>query len=124
MGDVRVRRLTTWARCKALVLGLCACVGSEPAARQEGREPATVRLPVHVEFVPPLAAPGQLRIAHECGEQLLVTTACSSVDVSLPPGPVVFVLLEGGRSHEHAATIAPGMGAIVWNLGTARRVRG
>ncbi|HZN41046.1 MAG TPA: hypothetical protein VFD82_19725 [Planctomycetota bacterium] len=103
--------------CTALVLGLHGCVGSGPAAEQQAREPSA-RLPVHVEFVPPLAAPGQLRIAHECGEQLVVTTACSSVDLWLPPGPVVFVLQAGGRAHEYAATVAPGMAAIVWNLAT------
>ena len=104
----------------ALVLGLCACVSGEPAGAQQARERSAARLPVHVEFVPPLLAPGQLRIAHECGEQFVVTTTCTAVDLMLRPGPVAFVLQEGGTSHEYAATVAPGMAAIVWNLGTAR----
>lgn len=105
----------------ALVLGLGACVGPAPAAGQPAHERSDARLPVHVEFVPPLAAPGQLRIAHECGEQLVVTTACSSVDLWLPPGPVVFVLQAGVTSHEYAATVAPDMPPIVWNLDTPPR---
>ena len=104
----------------AVLVLLGACVGPGPDAGQHDREPNAARLPVRVEFVPPLAAPGQLRVAHECGEQLVVATRCSSVDLWLPPGPVVFVLQEGGTSHEYAATVAPGMAAIVWNLGTAR----
>jgi hypothetical protein len=103
----------------ALVLGLGACVGPAGTVGQES-VPDAARLPVHVEFVPPLAAPGELSIAHECGEHLVVATRCSSVDLWLRPGPVAFVLHEGGKSHELAATIAPGMAAIVWNLGTAR----
>ena len=32
-----------------------------------------------------------------------------------------FVLQADGRSHEYAATVAPGMAAIVWNLGPPGR---
>lgn len=111
-----MRRITV-----TLVLGLGGCVGPGPQAAAGIPEGARGRLPVHVEFVPPLAAPGQLRIAHECGEQGVVATGCISVDLRLPPGPVVFVLQAGGASHELAATVAPGMAAIVWNLGPAPR---
>ncbi|HEU4420579.1 MAG TPA: hypothetical protein VFT55_16695 [Planctomycetota bacterium] len=103
-----------------LVLWLGGCV--EPSAqRLETPGPADgARVPVRLEFEPPLAAPGQLRVAHECGEQLVVTTTCTAVDLMLRPGPVVFVLL-GDRSHEYAASIAEGMPAIVWPLGVGSR---
>jgi hypothetical protein len=110
-------------RALAAVLLLGACVGSGPAAETQALAPSDARVLVHVEFVPPLLAPGQLRIAHECGERLVVTTGCTSVDLRLPPGPVAFVLQEGGTTHEFTATVAPGMAAIVWNLGTATSPR-
>jgi len=104
----------------ALVL-LGGCAQPEPAPGL-GTEPVEVaRLPVRLEFEPPLSAPGQLRIGHECGERRVMTTGCASAELTLPPGPVVFVLLEGGRSHEFAATVAAGMPAIVWQLGAGTR---
>lgn len=104
-----------------LVLWIGGCVEHDSTPRLETPGPANgARVSVRLEFEPPLAAPGQLRVAHECGEHLVVTTTCTGVDLMLRPGPVVFVLL-GDRSHEHAASIAAGMPAIVWPLGVGSR---
>ncbi|HEX6810932.1 MAG TPA: hypothetical protein VF384_04840 [Planctomycetota bacterium] len=75
------------------------------------------RVAVHVEFVPPLAAPARLCIEHECGERQVVATGCASVDLMLLPGPVVLVLEIGGSSRENTARVAAGMPPIVWQLG-------
>ena len=114
------RPLTMRALAVALVVLLGCCAQPEPAPGPGTELVEVARLPVRLEFEPPLAAPGRLWIAHECGERREIATGCASVDLTLPPGPVVFVLLEGGRSHECAATVAAGMPAIVWQLGGGR----
>lgn len=94
----------------ALLLAACAA----PREAGASAEPARGRIPVRIEFEPPLRAPAVLHYAHECGESLDVATSCTGADLELPPGPVTFRLASEGSQAELAASVAAGMAPIVW----------
>lgn len=104
-----------------------ACVAPpEPAA---AAAPATVpsaavRHPVRLLFEPPLAAPGRLEFAHECGERGVVATTRLGVELALPAGPAALVLHADGRRHERPYVVGAGQPPEVWQLAPRLRVGG
>jgi len=111
----------------ALLVGCAAPPADEPAGPStnpgHGSVVAAERIPLRVEFEPPLRAPGELRYACESGFAGVVAAAPSGVDLRLPPGPATFVLVADGATREFAVTVVPGMPSVRWRLAPAVRVR-
>lgn len=114
----------------ALFAALLAACAAPPADRPEGAAATTgpapavaERLPVRVEFEPPLRAPGELRYACESGFAGVVATPPTGVDLRLPSGPATLVLVADGATRELAVTVAPGMTPVRWRLAPDVRVR-
>ncbi len=93
----------------AILLLLAACAVEAPPA-------VATRLPLRIEFAPPLAAPALLRWEHECGDVGEIRSGCAGVELTLPPGPVVFELVVAGRRHELVVRVAAALPFVVWDL--------
>lgn len=100
----------------AVVALLLAAACGAPPAPTGGRSPAPERLPVRVDFLPPLRAPGALWYACENGSGGSVTAACSGVDLRLPPGPATLTLKADGAVREHVVVVTRGMAPVRWQL--------
>ncbi|MBM3962096.1 MAG: hypothetical protein FJ306_09395 [Planctomycetes bacterium] len=93
---------------------LVAC-GVPPSPPPPGA-PVAVRLPVRVDFVPPLRMPGALWFACENGTGGSVSAACSGVDLRLPPGPATLTLKADGAVREFVVVVTRGMAPVRWRL--------
>jgi len=91
------------------LLLLAACAVDAPPA-------VASRLPLRLEFAPPLAAPAVLRWAHECGDVGEIRSGCAGVELTLPPGPVAFELVVAGVRHELVVRVAASLPVVVWDL--------
>ncbi len=83
--------------------------------------PAVARLPVRVDFVPPLRTPGAVWFACENGFSGSVAAPCSGVDLRLPPGPATLTLKTEGAARELVVVVVPGMPPVRWRLGPPPR---
>lgn len=114
----------------AALAGVLACACAAPEASSAGSASAAPglavvaeRLPVRVEFEPPLRAPGEVRYACESGFGGVVAAPPSGVDLRLPSGPATLTLVADGATRELALAVAPGMAPVRWLLTPARRIR-
>lgn len=106
-------------RWSSVLLGLAACAGAPAAAgaRQFARDEH--RIAVRIEFEPVLPEPGELEVAHECGERFVVATARTGVDLRLRPGPAALTLQVAGVRRACALRILAGMPPVLWHLDAA-----
>jgi hypothetical protein len=123
-----MRRRAVLAASFAVLLAGCAAPaagavdGAGPRAAPAAPD-AAERLPVRVEFEPPLRAPGELRYACESGFAGVVAAPPTGVDLRLPSGPATFTLVADGATRELAVAVAPGMAPVRWPLAPALRIR-
>ena len=103
-------------------LMLAVACGAPPAPPPSGA-PVADRLPVRVDFLPPLLAPGALWFACENGSGGSVSAACSGVDLRLPPGPATLTLRADGVVREHVVVVTRGMAPVRWRLAPASKRR-
>lgn len=109
-------------RWTAAALLLAAACGAPPAAPPV-RAAVAERLPVRVDFVPPLRSPGSVWFACENGAGGSVAAPCSGVDLRLPPGPATLTLKHEGTVRELVVVVTRGMAPVRWRLGAAPRRR-
>ncbi len=100
-------------RCPWWVLLGSACAVADPG--DDGH-----RVAVRIDFEPALREPGELEVAHECGERFVLAAPRSGVELRLRPGPVALVLHAAGRRHEWVLRVGPGMAPVVWELAEPR----
>jgi hypothetical protein len=108
-----------WIVAALLAAGAC---GAPPAA-SDTRAPAVERLPVRVDFVPPLQWPGSVWFACETGAGGSVAAPCSGVDLRLPPGPATLTLKADGMVRELVIVVARAMPPVRWRLGAPPQPR-
>jgi hypothetical protein len=108
------------SRRRWLAVALLAAAGcAAPPARSGAQAPSAERLPVRVDFVPPLPWPGALWFACEAGAAGSVSAPCSGVDLSLPPGPATLTLKADGTVRELVVVVTRGMAPVRWQLGAS-----